>query len=271
MSEKSSAAASAPVVPAATVLLLQAGQSPLEVFMVVRHHQIDFASGALVFPGGKVDPGDGDPRLAPRVRGCDGLDDTARAFRVCAVREAFEECGVLLARVRGSQALVPAARLAELGDRWQKALVEGRATMMEMAEAEDLELACDLMVPFSHWITPTFVPKRFDTWFFVAEAPADHLAVHDGSESVDSVWISPQQALADLEAGKRTIIFPTRLNLMMLGESGSVADAMNRARTAPIKTVLPWIEERDGRKWLTIPADAGYSLTQAPVDRIMRG
>ncbi len=258
-------------VPAATVLLLRGGEAKIEVFMVVRHHQIDFASGALVFPGGKVDKADNDPRLKARVSGCDGMDDAARAFRVGAVRESFEECGVLLARPRGSRALVSAEQLAPMQVRWQTALVEGKATMADMVEAEDLVLACDLMVPYSHWVTPTFMGKRFDTWFFIAEAPADHLAVHDGSESVDSVWISPNQALADMEAGKRTVIFPTRLNLMMLAESPDVNSALLRARDSTIKTVLPWIEEKDGAKWLTIPDDAGYTLTRAKIDAVMRG
>ncbi len=258
-------------VPAATVLLLRGGEAKIEVFMVVRHQQIDFASGALVFPGGKVEKADSDARMKDRVSGCDGMDDAARAFRVGAIRESFEECGVLLARPRGSRALVSAEQLAPMLTRWQKALVENTASIVDMVEAEDLVLACDLMVPYSHWITPTFMPKRFDTWFFVAEAPADHLAVHDGSESVDSVWISPQQALADLEAGKRTIIFPTRLNLMMLDESPDVPSAMVRARDSKVKTVLPWIEEKDGDRWLTIPEDVGYKLTRAKIDAVMRG
>ncbi len=258
-------------VPAATVLLLRGGEARLEVFMVVRHQQIDFASGALVFPGGKVEKADADPRLKARVEGCDGMDDAARAFRIGAIRESFEECGVLLARPRASRALVSAEQLGPIQARWQKKLVEDKASIVDMVEAEDLVLACDLMVPYSHWITPTFMPKRFDTWFFIAEAPADHLAVHDGSESVDSVWISPAQALADLEAGKRTIIFPTRLNLMMLAESPDVNSALLRARDSQIKTVLPWIEEKNGDKWLTIPDDAGYKLTRAKVDAVMRG
>jgi 8-oxo-dGTP pyrophosphatase MutT (NUDIX family) len=259
-------------VPAATVLLLRPGrEGGLEVFMVVRHQQIDFASGALVFPGGKVDKGDADPRLKGHVEGCDGMDEAASAFRVGAVRESFEECGVLLARPKGSRALVSAEQLGPLQARWQSALVDGKASIADMVEAENLVLACDLIVPYSHWVTPTFMPKRFDTWFFVAEAPVDHLAVHDGSESVDSVWISPAQALAELEAGKRTIIFPTRLNLMMLAESPDVNSALLRARDSTIKTVVPWIEEKDGRKWLTIADDAGYKVTRAAIDAVMRG
>ncbi|HUN49527.1 MAG TPA: hypothetical protein VMU42_00345, partial [Candidatus Sulfotelmatobacter sp.] len=101
-------------VPAATVLLLRDGAPGLEVFMVVRHHQIDFASGALVFPGGKVDQGDADPGLRARCRGAEGIDDATLALRVAAIREAYEECGVLLACPRGAAGLVPGARLKAL-------------------------------------------------------------------------------------------------------------------------------------------------------------
>lgn len=271
MSEKTKDGAPRPAVPAATVLLVRKGEQPLEVFMVVRHHQIDFASGALVFPGGKVEAADGDARLRARMKGGEALAEGERAFRAAAIREAFEECGVLLARPAGSEALVGKERLAALVAAWQQKLVSNEATILDLVEAEDLVLASDLMVPFSHWVTPVYMPKRFDTWFFIAEAPADQLAVHDGRESVDSVWISPQQALADLEAGKRTIIFPTRLNLMQLGESGDVAGALRAARDRDIKTVQPWVEEREGRKVLRIQPEAGYPISEAPIDAIMRG
>ena len=142
--------------------------------------------------------------------------------------------------------------------------------MLELATRENLEFAADLLVPYSHWVTPAFVPKRFDTWFFLAHAPEDQLAVHDGKESVDSAWVSPAQALADLEAKRRVIIFPTRLNLMMLDESRTADEAIAAARSRPIRTVEPWIAERDGRKWLTIRGDAGYALTEVLVDPNLR-
>ena len=265
------AKAPAQPVPAATVLLVRRADPQLQVFMVVRHHQIDFASGALVFPGGKLEAADADARLQGRVTDAGHLDAGQRAFRVGAIREAFEECGVLLARAKGDKALLTATRLAALDATWRKRLVDNKATMVDMVEAEDLTLATDQMIPYSHWVTPTFMPKRFDTWFFIAQAPDDQLALHDGEESVDSVWISPAQALADLEAGKRTIIYPTRCNLMMLAESQRHDEALATARTRPIKTVLPWIEEQDGKKFLAIDPACGYALNRAPIEGAPRG
>ena len=246
-------------VPAATILMLRDGTAGLEVFMVVRHHQIDFASGALVFPGGKVAAGDSHVRR--RCTGVDDADDVALALQVGAIREAFEECGVLLAREAGKQDLVSAARLLQLQP-YRDALVKNEVSISDFLHREDLVLACDLLQPFAHWVTPTMMPKRFDTWFYLARAPADHLAIHDGHESVDSVWINPAAALSGAQTGQYTVIFPTRLNIEMLGTSSSVDEAMTMARSRTIVPVLPWTEKRDTGVFLCIPAEAGYSITE---------
>ena len=258
-----------PAVPAATILLVRDGAAGLEVFMVERHHRIDFATGALVFPGGKVDPGDADPALAGRCEGAEGLDKGARAMRVGAIRETFEEAGVLLARARGQSTLVDGERLRGIEARHRDAFHSGERTMAELVEQEDLVLALDLLVPFAHWITPSFMPKRFDTEFFLVLAPADHLAVHDGGESVDSVWTTPAEAVAAAESGKRTIIFPTLMNVKKLGESGTVADAIAAAERQPVVTVLPQIEDREGEKWMVLPPEAGYQVSEAPISALM--
>jgi 8-oxo-dGTP pyrophosphatase MutT (NUDIX family) len=253
----------APPRPATTVLLLRSSRrgdaaSPLEVFMVVRHHQIDSFSGALVFPGGKLEEADGDERLRTRCTGAASLSDDELKFRVAGVREAFEECGILLAHKRGHRELIGATDLAPIETRWRDKLAKDEASIVDLVEAEDLELATDLMVPYAHWITPTFVPKRFDTWFFLAEAPADQVALHDGSESVDSVWIGAQQAIDEAAAGKRTLVHATQKNLELLAEGGTVADAIAQARERKIVTVQPWVEAREGKRFLHIPPDAGY-------------
>lgn len=249
--------------PATTVLLLRPSQpgdaaSPLEVFMVVRHHQIDSFSGALVFPGGKLEEADGAPSLRARCGGADKIDDAELKFRVAGVREAFEECGVLLARKRGQRALIGAADLKGIEERWRVKLAKDEASIVDMVEAEDLEIATELMTPYAHWITPTFVPKRFDTWFFLAEAPEDQIALHDGSESTDSVWIGPQEAIEEAKAGKRTLVHATTKNLELLAEGKTVAGAISAASARKIVTVLPWVEVKDGKKFLHIPEGAGY-------------
>lgn len=253
----------APPRAATTVLLLRPSKardasSPLEVFMVVRHHQIDSFSGALVFPGGKLENADGDKMLRGRCGGADKLGDEELKFRIAGVREAFEECGVLLARKRGQHELIAAADLKGIEQRWRAKLAKDEASIVDLVEAEDLELATDLMVPYAHWITPTFVPKRFDTWFFLAEAPQDQIALHDGSESVDSVWIGAQQAIDEAKAGRRTLVHATQKNLELLAEGGTVAGAIEQAAKRKIVTVQPWVEAKDGKRYLHIPPDAGY-------------
>jgi 8-oxo-dGTP pyrophosphatase MutT (NUDIX family) len=232
--------------------------SPLEVFMVVRHQAIDAFSGALVFPGGKLEDSDGDSRLKARCGGANKLPAEELKFRVAGVREAFEECGILLARKRGQRALVAAADLKTIEQEWRAKLVKNEATMVDFVEGEDLELATDLMTPFAHWITPTFAPKRFDTWFFLAEAPEDQVALHDGSESVDSVWIGAQQAIDEAKAGKRTLVHATTKNLELLADGGTVIGALSQASERTIVTVQPWVEVRDGKRFLHIPEGAGY-------------
>jgi 8-oxo-dGTP pyrophosphatase MutT (NUDIX family) len=252
----------------ATVLLVRDTPHGLEVFMVERHHQIDFATGALVFPGGQVDAADADPALDSRCAGAAGLGEEARTLRVAAIRETFEEAGVLLARRRGQTALVDAQALRGIEARHRAALNAGERTLAEIAAVEDLELALDLLVPFAHWITPVFMPKRFDTWFFLVAAPPDQVALHDGHESVDSVWITPAEAEAARSAGRRTIIFPTLLNVRKLGRAPTVADALASARREPIVTVLPRIEKRGETPTMVLPADAGYDVVEAPLAEV---
>ncbi len=249
--------------PATTVVLLRPSKrgnpvSDLEVFMVVRHHQIDAFSGALVFPGGKLEDADGDARLRARSTGAAALSDEELKFRVAGIREAFEECGILLAHKRGQKALIGAADLAPIEARWRKKLSDDEASIVDLVEAEDLELATEFMTPFAHWITPTFAPRRFDTWFFLAEAPPDQVALHDGSESTDSVWIGAQAAIDEAKAGRRTLVHATHKNLELLAEGGTVAGAIEQAKNRKVVTVQPWVEQRDGKRFLHIPEGAGY-------------
>jgi 8-oxo-dGTP pyrophosphatase MutT (NUDIX family) len=219
--------------PAATVLLVRDGSQGLQVFMVVRHHKIDFASGALVFPGGKVEPED--------VALAGG--DEERAARVAAIRETYEECGVLLVRMREGGEL---------------ALSADPRPFRERLEAERLEPALDALTPFAHWITPTILPKRFDTRFYIVAAPADQAAAHDGGEAVDSVWIEPARAIREGAEGRRTLVLATRLNLELLGRSASAAEAIEAARARAIVTVEPQAVKTESGYRLTIPLEAGY-------------
>ncbi len=261
-----------PLKPAATVLLVRDTDripDKLEVFMVVRHHQIDFASGALVFPGGKVDDADLNAGLHAYLPASQAVDDPLLSFKIASIREAFEECCVLLARDKATGEMIGPERLEPMVDTYRKDMQDGKIDILSMAKAENLELATDLLAHYSHWLTPTFMPKRFDTHFFIAKAPDAQLAVHDGEESVDSVWIGPQEAMQGAKDGKYTIIFPTLMNVEYLSRYSSAADAVEGSDRTKTVSVLPVLDVTEEGKFLNIPAEAGYSVTRRPIDPLM--
>ena len=225
--------------------------------MVVRHHEIDFAAGALVFPGGKVDKSDYDKKLNQYLCEDESSDRDSIHFKIAAVRECFEEANVLFAKNKNGREIITEDELLKL-KKWRDAFVNDSTSMYEFASLENLLFSIDSLIPFSHWITPEKVPKRFDTRFYIAAAPKGHKGQHDGNESVDSIWINPQQALDDCLSGKRNIIFPTRLNLEQLNQSKTVAEAINNAKNSNIVTVTPLIEKLDEGIFITIPKEAGY-------------
>jgi 8-oxo-dGTP pyrophosphatase MutT (NUDIX family) len=247
--------------PASTILLLRdnAASREIEVFMMVRHYEIDFNSGALVFPGGSVDKGDNEMIARPDLySGAEGLDAADLSFRIAAIRETFEESGILLARPRGSNALVDARRAQQIEAAHRTALCEGRTTFLDVLAEHGMLLALDLLVPYARWITPEGMPKRFDTWFFLAAAPPEQAGAHDGKESTDSIWVSPREALAGGESGRFKLPFPTTRNLIRLGKQPGVKAALEDSRGKPIVTVMPIMTKLNGGRQLRIPIEAGY-------------
>ena len=238
--------------PAGTILLLR-DVPEYQVLMVRRHHQIDFASGALVFPGGKMHPGDDDPRWHDHVTGWNEIDATQRALRIGAIREAFEEAGILLATYPDGRAF------SSVCDAEARRKVDsGELAFLDVVAGLGVKLSLTALTVFARWITPEMMPKRFDTWFYAAHAPADQVAICDGHETVDAEWIAPESVLHLARSGARTVIFPTLMNVQLLAEADSAADCLARADARPLVTVLPQIELRDGERVLTIPPHAGY-------------
>ncbi|MBM3517226.1 MAG: NUDIX hydrolase [Alphaproteobacteria bacterium] len=187
------------------------------------------------------------------------------AFRIAALRETFEECGILLAAAGPGAALVDGAAVSA----WtaeRARLARGEISFRAFLAERGLEPALDQLVPFAHWITPKNRPLRFDTRFFIAAAPVGQQADHDGTELTEALWVTPAEALGHADAGRWSLMLPTRLNLMRLAESASTARAIAAAARRPVVTVLPWTERRAGRLVRCIPAEAGYGITEMPVD-----
>ena len=229
---------------AATVLLLRHGDDGPEVFMVVRHGDIAFAGGALVFPGGRLDPGD--RALAASL----GLAGDAGALRICALRETFEEAAILLAR-----GAVPRDAAT-----WQSKLCADEIGFAALLDGLGVQPAPEALVHFAHWITPPSRPKRFDTHFYLAVAPEGQDAVHDGGEAVDSVWINPRRALAEADAGRRKLVVATRLNLMRLARFDSVDAILAHAQATPVVTIEPRSKAVPEGRLMFLPIEAGYGV-----------
>ena len=247
--------------PASTILLLRDAtvQKEVEVFMMVRHYEIDFNSGALVFPGGSVDKGDQDIIANPALySGGEGLDAAALSFRIAAIRETFEESGILLARPKGSKALVDAKKAGEIEAAHRADLCDSKITFLKVLTDNGMVLALDELVPYAHWITPEGMPKRFDTWFFLAAAPPEQAGAHDGKESTDSIWVSPREALEGGDSGRFKLPFPTTRNLIRLGKQASVQAALDDSRGKAVVTVMPVMTRLNGGRQLRIPLEAGY-------------
>lgn len=247
--------------PASTILLLRdaAAKAEIEVFMMVRHYEIDFNSGALVFPGGSVDKGDKEIIANPALySGGEGLDEATLSFRIAAIRETFEESGILLARPSGSKDLVDAKRAGEIEANSRADLCDGKISFLKVLTDNDMLLALDELVPYAHWITPEGMPKRFDTWFFLAAAPPEQAGAHDGKESTDSIWVSPREALEGGETGRFKLPFPTTRNLIKLGKQASVKAALDDSRGKPVVMVMPVMTKLNGGRQLRIPREAGY-------------
>jgi 8-oxo-dGTP pyrophosphatase MutT (NUDIX family) len=253
-----------PVPLAATLLLLRDSAASFEVLMITRHAETVFAGGAAVFPGGRLDPEDSAPGLLQRCRAVADADMAQMALRVCAIRETFEEAGLLLARRRGGERLLGNGELDTI--QGELLLRLGHPSdFTELIVEGDLELATDLLVPFAHWITPAVRPRRYDTYFYLAPAPPEQEARHDGHEAVDSIWIAPDQAAADGAAHRVKMIFATRFNLQKLARSASSAAAFVAARADKIVTVTPeYRETAQGLMWC-IPIEAGYGIAETPV------
>ena len=254
----------------ATVLILRDGETVPEVLMVERHYQIDFAAGALVFPGGKATDEDSSPGWDDYTDGDFG--PIQQDARIAAVREAFEESGLLLARPRsgrGTDMPLVGPDVADKLDPFRAAVDRGEQSFLELVRDNDLVLALDSLVHFGHWITPDMMPKRFDTHFYIAPAPPDQIAAHDGRETTDAVWMGAQAALDAEEAGEAVIIFPTRMNLKKLARARSVADAVARFGAEGVVTVLPRATKtEDGEPCLVIPEEAGYGQTVELLSRV---
>lgn len=261
---------------AATVMILRDGAEGLEVFMLKRNLNSDFVGGAYVFPGGALDPADRAVDLEPVCEGrtdadasrCLGIATGGLAFWVAAVRESFEEAGVLLAYDDGGQ-------IVDLDDvagvqRWAEhrtAVDDGERQLVEVCRTEGVRLAVDAMHYFAHWITPEGAPRRYDTRFFVAAAPTNQTPLHDDHEVIANEWLRPADGLARVEAGELTMMPPTVASLRAVARFTTAADVLASAtEITDVPTILPRVIATDGGVRIVLPGDPLYDVEAGVAD-----
>jgi 8-oxo-dGTP pyrophosphatase MutT (NUDIX family) len=240
-------------IPAATLVLMrERSDGPPELLVTERTGQMAFAAGALVFPGGRIDA---DDHLTAETLGTDPA-------KVAAIRETIEETGL-------APGLAPAPDRAVV-----RAVREGIADEEPFASllaAHGLAIDGAALTPFARWCPNFRETRRFDTLFFLAEAPADapepEISAH---EAVRAFWASARDILAEVAAGRGHVIFPTRRNLERLAGFGSIAEARADAAAHPVTKITPWVEERGGAPHVCIPEGIGYPVTSEPLETARR-
>lgn len=271
-------AAPVPVRAAATIMLVRDDDNGLEVCMLRRNLKSDFVGGAYVFPGGAVDPADGEADVASR---CDGLADEAAsrslglprnglAFWVAAVRETFEEAGLLLAsREDGTPLRFDDPALVERFAIHRRAVDRGERRLVEICTEEHLRIHVGSMHYVGHWVTPAGAPRRYDTRFFLAAAPPGQRAVHDDREVISAQWISPSTALEQHAEGRFSMLPPTVANLRSLQRYGSAAEAVaGSAAMTEVPAMIPRVlSDEDGIR-IVMPGDPDYESGYAGDDSL---
>ena len=254
--------------PAATVMLVRDGTQGIEVFMLRRNPASAFVGGAFVFPGGAVDEHDHHHGLQPYCVGVSdpvasatlGVEGGGLAYWVAAIRECFEEAGLLLAYDDSGEVIRfddPHVEQRFVDHRLR--VDRGELRLADLCAAEGLTLACDSVHYFSHWITPEGPPRRYDTRFFVARAPDAQVGLHDDRETVANLWIRPDEAIDRSTTGEFEVIYPTIRHLELLAQFSSADEAVAAARRSPTAPPSPsrLVTEPGGTR-IVLPGDPGY-------------
>jgi 8-oxo-dGTP pyrophosphatase MutT (NUDIX family) len=240
-------------IPAATVIVMREAPGAPRLLMLERAARMAFAGGAVVFPGGRIDPGD--RALAAELG---AVDADEAAARIAAIRETIEEAGIALGIA------VPAGDIEAM----RAALHDGATIGALWRDRFDL----DVLVPFARWIPRELARRRFDTRFYLARLPAGAPEARvDAGENVRLFWASAAEVLAEADAGRVSLIYPTRRNLERLARFASFEDAVADARVHALVPITPAIERRGGIEHLCIPEGLGYPVTAEPLESVQRG
>ena len=241
-------------IPAATLVVWNDRPDGPEILVVERSAKMAFAAGAIVFPGGRIDP------LDEIMAAAYGRPD--EAAKITAIRETIEETGVAPA--------VLGLDDARLGLELQQALHEG-ANFAELLSREGLQLDLDALTAFARWMPAFKQPRKFDTLFYLVPAPAGDWIPHpQEGECVAAEWAGPSALIERIDRGEASAIFPTKRNLERLAQHGTLEAALSDARSHSIETIIPWVEDINGEPHVKIPEDRGYPVISEPLATAFR-
>lgn len=241
-------------IPAATLVVWRDSSAGPEILVVERAATMAFAAGAIVFPGGRIDDSD---RVLAEL-----LGSPADAAKITAIRETIEETGV----VPGLCGSVEPALGREL-----QASLHGGADFRVLLDAHGLELDLDALTPFARWMPAFKQPRKFDTLFYLAQAPAGDWSPHpQEGECVAAEWAGPAELLDRIGRGEASAIFPTKRNLERLAQHRELTAALADARSHSLDTIIPWVEEISGQPHVRIPEGRGYPVIAEPLATAFR-
>lgn len=260
---------------AATVILLRNKEPKgFEVFLLKRHEKSSFMGGNFVYPGGRVDQDDGSLKIctlskgitfeeAQKILGGTFSPEESFAHWIAAIRELFEEAGVLLAYdQKGNLFQIKNRDDREKFLHYRESLQKGELTICEMAQKEKLLFALDLLHYYAHWITPEARSERFDTRFFLARYPLGQEASHDQKETTAGIWITPRKALEENLKGEAILSPPTLKTLEDLSRFKTIEEIFASLRNREIRPILPVLTKISSGPLIIFPWDPEYGLFQ---------
>ena len=255
---------------AATVILIRPSNSgDWEIFLARRHQKQTFMAGAYVFPGGQLEETDNDPQLENYIKTADVFDpcrllqdsslpgEKALGFFIAAIRETFEEAGILLGgKTTGNFVSFHDEKVLKRFNDYRRKLNSSQITLAEIARKENIFLFPDTLIPYSHWITPDFEKKRFNTRFFLAKLPPGQTPLADAMELTESLWVTPQEALKMHIEQKIILMPPTLKTIEELFVFRNIDELFSAAKTKIIYPILPQLTGNS----LKLPHDPEYSI-----------
>lgn len=273
-SDKPSTRPIKPVDSSTVIMVRDQEEDQFQLFLGRRHRETSFMGGAYVFPGGRLDPSDCSSAIVPFLKtdfiptvqqklGETKLDEARiRGLLVCALRELFEEAGVLLAYTESGELLkTKKEESATSFEFYRRLLFQEKISLLELAKKEKIVYALDQLIPFTHWITPEMGnSKRFNTRFFLSEMPAEQHAYHDGTELTESFWITPNHVLELQKAGEILLMPPTLGTIEELQPFTTVKQLLEKARGKHIYPILPQAFQTPSGPGFKLPHDPEYTI-----------